>query len=269
MASPVWARRPRLAGTAESAPLKEPPQGAVKRKREMFAVIKTGGKQYKVAKDDLLTIEKLAADADETVQFNDVLMVGGDSLTIGDPMIEDAAVQALVVSQERGEKVINFKKRRRKHSSKRLKGHRQYLTVVKITDILPSGGSASGVKAAIGAGTAGASIVKAGAPAEAASAPTPAAEAKPDPVAEEAIEASRPSNLLEAPQGEADDLTRISGVGPGLNEKLNNNGVFHFWQIAEWGPTEIAFMDDQLSFKGRIERDNWIEQAKGFAAETE
>ncbi|MEL7001014.1 MAG: 50S ribosomal protein L21, partial [Pseudomonadota bacterium] len=75
------------------------------------------------------------------------------------------------------------------------------------------------------------------------------------------------SNLLAEAQGEADDLTKISGVGPGLNEKLNTNGVFHFWQIAEWGPAEIAFMDDQLSFKGRIERDNWIAQAKDFAAD--
>ncbi|MEM1419281.1 MAG: 50S ribosomal protein L21, partial [Pseudomonadota bacterium] len=73
--------------------------------------------------------------------------------------------------------------------------------------------------------------------------------------------------LLDAAQGEADDLTKISGVGPGLSKKLNDNGVFHFWQIAEWGPSEVAFMDDQLSFKGRIDRDNWIEQAKGLAEE--
>ena len=78
-------------------------------------------------------------------------------------------------------------------------------------------------------------------------------------------ETTRPTNLLDAPQGEADDLTQISGVGPKLLEKLNANGVYHFWQIREWGPEEIAFMDDQLSFKGRIERDEWISQAAKLA----
>jgi large subunit ribosomal protein L21 len=73
--------------------------------------------------------------------------------------------------------------------------------------------------------------------------------------------------LLDAPKGEADDLKKISGVGPKLLGVLNENGVYHFWQIAEWGADEIAYMDDKLSFKGRIERDGWIEQAKTFAAE--
>ena len=233
----------------------------------MFAVIKTGGKQYKVASGDVVIVEKLAADAGETVQFNDVLMLGGDAVTVGTPMVAGAAVQAEVLEQGRGEKVINFKKRRRKHSSKRLKGHRQYLTTVKVTDILASGGDATGIKAAIGAGSVAAGAVAAAT--VAAPAPAPAASKDDAPVAEadSNVDASRPANLLDAAQGEADDLTRIKGVGPGLNGKLNENGVFHFWQIAEWGPAEIAFMDDQLSFKGRIDRDNWIEQAKEFAAE--
>ena len=245
----------------------------------MFAVIKTGGKQYKVASGDTLVVEKLAADAGETVQFNDVLMIGGDSLTLGSPMIDGAGVQAEVVEQGRGEKTLNLKRRRRKHSSRRLKGHRQYLTTVKIMDILTTGADGSGVKAALGAGSAIGAIAAA-APAEA-PAPKAAKEAAPKaeaapveapaaeaPAAETlAVEAERPDNLLDAPQGEADDLTRIKGVGPGLNEKLNSNGVYHFWQIAAWGPAEIAFMDDQLSFKGRIERDNWIAQATEFAAE--
>ena len=85
--------------------------------------------------------------------------------------------------------------------------------------------------------------------------------------APEAETGKRPPNLLDGPQGDADDLTKISGVGPGLNEKLNQNGVYHFWQIADWGPDEVAYMDGQLSFKGRIDRDNWIEQAKELAAE--
>ena len=116
----------------------------------MFAVIKTGGKQYKVAQNDVLTVEKLAAEVGETVQFNEILMLGGDQVSVGDPVIGGAAVQAEVLEQKRGPKVLNLKRRRRKHGSRRLKGHRQYLTTVRITDILASGGDATGVKAATG-----------------------------------------------------------------------------------------------------------------------
>lgn len=213
----------------------------------MFAVIKTGGKQYKVAKDDEITIEKLSAEPGEAVRFDEVLMLGkgeGD-VTVGQPLITDAAVQGEVLDQIRGEKVYTFHKRRRKHSSKRLKGHRQSLTVVKITDILASGAAA---------------------PAKKAKKAEPKADDAPA-VADAEIAGVKPANLLDAAQGEADDLSKISGVGPGLSKKLNDNGVFHFWQIAEWGPAEVAFMDDQLSFKGRIERDDWITQAKALAEE--
>ena len=267
----------------------------------MFAVIKTGGKQYKVHKDDVLIVERLAAGAGETVQFNHILMLGGESVTVGDPIVAGAAVQAEVLEQGRGPKTLSFKKRRRKHSSKRLKGHRQYLTTVKVTDILSAGGDATGVQAALGAGEAASSgIAVAGlsqAPASdvtVAEAITPEVEeaAAPPFVADDAaeveasvsedvavseeiaaseaeVEAMRPANLLDAAQGEPDDLKQISGVGPTLEEKLHQNGVYHFWQIAEWGPSEIAFMDDQLSFKGRIDRDDWIGQATKFAAESE
>jgi large subunit ribosomal protein L21 len=217
----------------------------------MFAVIKTGGKQYRVSAGDVLTVERLSAAEGETVQFNDVLMVGGeDGTTVGVPLIDGAGVQAEVLAQARGEKVISFKKRRRKHSSQRKKGHRQHLTKVRVTGILASGAGESGVKAAIGTGTGG---VVASAPAGGAAV-----------LAETGI---RPGNLLDAPEGQADDLTRISGVGPGLNEKLNGLGVFHFRQIAAWGAEEIDWMDDYLSFKGRIVRDDWIGQAKALAAE--
>ncbi|KFI32139.1 50S ribosomal protein L21 [Haematobacter missouriensis] len=119
----------------------------------MFAVLKTGGKQYKVQAGDVLRVEKLAAEAGEKVQFNDILAVGGDSLTLGAPFVAGAAVQAEVIDQIKGDKVIHFVKRRRKHSSQRTRGHRQQLTLVRVTDILASGADASGVKAAIGSGT--------------------------------------------------------------------------------------------------------------------
>lgn len=102
----------------------------------MFAVIKTGGKQYKVAAEDVLTIEKLEGEAGAEIRFDTVLMVGdGDSVTVGAPTVAGAGVRAEVVEQTKGPKVINFKKRRRKHSSQRRKGHRQQLTQVKILEI--------------------------------------------------------------------------------------------------------------------------------------
>src|SRR5690606_36345027 len=109
----------------------------------MFAVLKTGGKQYKVAPNDVLRVEKLAGEAGDTIEFDEILMVGGDELKIGSPRVEGALVRAEVIEQTRGEKVISFKKRRRKHSSQRRRGHRQYLTVVRITDILPGGAKAA------------------------------------------------------------------------------------------------------------------------------
>jgi large subunit ribosomal protein L21 len=102
----------------------------------MFAVLKTGGKQYRVAKNDVLMVEKLAAEAGETVQFEEILLLSGDDVTVGAPFVAGAAVTAEVLEQLRGPKVISFKKRRRKHSSQRRRGHRQYLTRVRITDIL-------------------------------------------------------------------------------------------------------------------------------------
>ncbi|MEM7490917.1 MAG: 50S ribosomal protein L21 [Pseudomonadota bacterium] len=242
----------------------------------MFAVLKTGGKQYRVAAGDVLRVEKLAAEAGEKVQFNDVLMLGGDTVTVGAPTVDGAAVQADVIDQIKGEKLIHFVKRRRKHSSKRTKGHRQQLTLLRVTDILEKGADKSGVKAAVGSGSVSAAAVAAAAPAKKA----PKAAAKRDVVPETASDAEKiadaaatgtaPANLLkEARGGQPDDLKKIKGVGPKLEGTLHEIGVFHFDQIAAWGPEEIAYMDDRLSFKGRIERDNWIEKAKELAAEKE
>ncbi|MEM1373083.1 MAG: 50S ribosomal protein L21 [Pseudomonadota bacterium] len=241
----------------------------------MFAVMKTGGKQYRVEAGDVLRVEKLAADAGETVQFNEILMVGS---TVGTPLVADAGVQAQVIDQIKGPKVINFVRRRRKHSSKRTVGHRQQLTLVRVTEILEKGAGKSGVKAAVGGAGFAAAVAAAAAPKPAKKADKPKA-AKADaapkaPKKEDAAPAAevdgvKPGNLLtEAREGGPDDLKRISGVGPKLEGLLHENGVFHFDQIMEWGPAEIAYMDDQLSFKGRIERDNWIAQATELAAES-
>ena len=207
----------------------------------MFAVLKTGGKQYKVQSGDLLRVEKLAADAGETVQFNEILMLGGDVPVVGSPRVDDAAVQAEVIDQIKGPKTINFVKRRRKHSSQRTKGHRQQLTLLRVTDILSSGADASGIKAAVGAGS-----VASAAPVAAAN---PAAKAK----------AAAPA------VAGADDLKQLSGVGPALEKKLHAAGVTSFAQIAAWTDADVAAMDEKLSLKGRIEREGWIAQAKELA----
>ncbi len=230
----------------------------------MFAVMKTGGKQYKVAEGDVFTVEKLVAEAGETVQFNEVLMLGGDKVTVGAPLVEDAAVQAEVLEQTRSKKTISFVKRRRKHSSQRKRGHRQPLTLVKITGILEKGAGKSGVKAALGT-VSGAAVAAAAAAPKKKAATSKKAAPKAAAKADEGKVGSAPANLLKGAKGEADDLKKISGVGPKLEGVLNEIGVFHFWQIAEWGPAEIEYMDDRLSFKGRIERDDWIKQAKDFA----
>ena len=101
----------------------------------MFAVFKTGGKQYKVKSGDILSVEKLVADLGDKVRFNEVLALGGDKPSIGTPLINGACIEAEILNQTKGKKVIHFVKRRRKHSSQRKKGHRQDLTILKVLDI--------------------------------------------------------------------------------------------------------------------------------------
>ncbi|MBF9047168.1 50S ribosomal protein L21 [Rhodobacterales bacterium LSUCC0031] len=224
----------------------------------MFAVLKTGGKQYKVQAGDTLRVERLAAEAGETVQFNEILMLGGDTPSVGSPMITGAAVQATVIDQIKGEKLIHYVKRRRKHSSQRTKGHRQKLTLIRVTEILASGGDKTGVKAAIGTGSLSASAKAAMTPASnKGAAPKVAA---PKAAAPKAAKAAAPTTAG------ADDLKKLSGVGPALEKKLHEAGVTSFAQIAAWGADDIAAFDEKLNFKGRIEREGWIDQAKALIA---
>ncbi len=228
----------------------------------MFAVMKTGGKQYKVQAGDTLRVEKLAANAGDTVQFNDVLMVGS---TVGTPLVEDAGVQAEVIDQIKGDKVIHFVKRRRKHGSQRTKGHRQQLTLLKVTEILEKGAAKSGVMAAVGAGSVETVAAPAAKPAAKKAAPKKA-EAKAEAPTKEEPKKAAPKKAAAV---DADDLKQLSGVGPALEKKLLEAGVTTFAQIAAWGADDIAEFDEKLSFKGRIEREGWVEQAKALAAEKE
>jgi large subunit ribosomal protein L21 len=104
----------------------------------MFAVFKTGGKQYRVAADDVLNVDKIKGEPGEIVEFGEVLLVGGDNVTLGSPTVAGATVAAEVVEQARGPKIIAFKKRRRKNS-RRKRGHRQEYTRIRITEILTEG----------------------------------------------------------------------------------------------------------------------------------
>ena len=224
----------------------------------MFAVLKTGGKQYKVQSGDMLRVEKLAADAGETIQFNEILMLGGDAPVIGAPFVADAAVQAEVINQVKGDKVINFVKRRRKHSSQRTKGHRQKLTLVRVTEILNSGADKSGVKAALGAGSVSASAI--------AAVVEPASKAKTaKPAAAKATEA-KPAAPKAGKAAAGGDLKKLSGVGPALEKKLIAAGVTSLEQVAAWTEADVSKIDEELSFKGRIEREGWIAQAKELTA---
>ena len=108
----------------------------------MFAVFKTGGKQYRVATEDVLKVDKIKGEPGEIVEFGEVLVVGGDSVSLGAPTVAGATVAAEVLDQGRGAKIIAFKKRRRKNSRRKI-GHRQEFTLLRITEILTDGQKAS------------------------------------------------------------------------------------------------------------------------------
>ena len=138
---PLYSRGP--AGQHGQKGGKSSSDGAARRAERsrsiMYAVVKTGGKQYRVAKDDVIRVERLSGDVGGTIELADVLMIGdGDKTTVGAPMMADAKVVAEVVEQTRDAKALIFKKKRRKHH-RRLRGHRQEITVLRITDILPDG----------------------------------------------------------------------------------------------------------------------------------
>ncbi len=221
----------------------------------MFAVLKTGGKQYRVQSGDVLRVEKLDAQAGDEIQFNEILMVGE---SIGAPLVEGAGVKATVIDQIKGPKTINFVKRRRKHGSQRKKGHRQQLTLVRIGDIMEAGADKSGIRAALsGRGLAFATGAVALAAAGAVAAY--AASAK---KADKPVKADKKAAAPKTAAADADDLKQLSGVGPALEKKLHAEGITSFAQVAAWTDADVEEFGEKLSFKGRIEREGWIEQAK-------
>jgi large subunit ribosomal protein L21 len=215
-----------------------------------FAVIRTGGKQYKVAANDVLKVEKIEAAPGDIVTFDQVLMVGD---TIGTPMVAGALVAAELVETAKEKTVIIFKKRRR-HNSRRRNGHRQLLSTVRITEIL-TGGQKPAARAASATSTA------------AAVSEAPAAEAKPKRATKKTEAAAETPAASEAPAANfKDDVKLIGGVGPALEKKLAEAGVTSLNQIAQWTAEDIAAFDEKLNFKGRIDREDWVGQAKDLIA---
>ena len=227
----------------------------------MFAVIKTGGKQYRVAAGDTITVERLAGEPGEVIAFEQVLMlVDGATTQIGAPSVEGVTVAGELVEQGRGAKVIAFKKRRRKNS-RRKRGHRQDLSVIKITDILTGGAKpALRAKAIVepkGATEPATDHDHAGIAAGAAAA-VAAAKAQ-------GIDTDKFQHLEKA-IGKADDLKLISGVGPTIEKKLNAIGIWHYWQVKALSDEDIATVEHQVGFKGRAHRDDWMGQATDLMA---
>ena len=207
----------------------------------MYAVIKTGGKQYRVSEGDILRVEKLSAETGDVVAFDEVLMIGGegDSL-VGAPAVDGASVTANVLDIRKDKKIKVFKKRRRQNY-RRTKGHRQWIAVISVAEILKPG-SKSKLDAK---------------PAKIAAdeTPAPAKKAAPKAAAKAKTEAAG-----------SDDLTQLTGVGPAFATKLNEAGVTSFAQIAARTEAEIERLDGEISgLKTKAEKGDWVAEAKKLA----
>ncbi len=190
----------------------------------MYAVVRTGGKQYRVAGGDLVRVDKMVAEQGSTVTLSDVLLVGsGADVKSG----AGTTVTAEVVAQFKDDKVVVFKKKRR-HNYRRKNGHRQQLTLLRITAIGDVKTEAAPKKA---------TAVKAEAPAA-------------------------------APAGGLDvnNLSLISGVGPTIEKKLRAAGINTWHDIAAWSEDDMVRWNDELKLGHRPGREQWVEQAKELLA---
>jgi large subunit ribosomal protein L21 len=202
----------------------------------MFAVIKAGGKQYRVAANDQISIVTLHGEAGDQVSFDHVLMLSQDGVTtVGAPTVAGVTVAGEIVEQTRGDKVIAFKKRRRQNS-KRKRGFRSEITIVRITDIL-TGGAKPALKAKV-AGAVAAGVV--------------AAAAK--------------AGKAEAAGPDASNLSLISGIGPMIEKKLRAAGITSWNEIAAWTDADLAKWDEELKLRGRATREEWVIQAQELLA---
>lgn len=239
----------------------------------MYAIVEIAGQQIKVAKDQKVFVHRLPVEEGKTVSFDNVLLIGdGDTITIGAPAIDGALIGAKVVKHLKGDKVIVFKKKRRKGFRKK-NGHRQYLSEIIIESIVASGGKKQKEEAK---------------PAAPKKETKPAAKAEPKkeaPKAKKEVEVSenlvsRAENRAEdanieinidkvlhsigtALKADADDLKLINGIGPVYEEKLNELGIYTFEQISK---LKAADREELSAIEGitrdKIEADEWVKQAK-------
>ncbi len=256
----------------------------------MYAVIKTGGKQYRVAANDQILIEKLDGEAGDQVQFTDVLLVAnGDAIEVGAPLLSGVTVVGEIERQEKSATVYIFKKRRRKHYRRR-NGHRQLLTSVTITDILTGGAkpvakekaakpakASSDEKSSAKGSSAKASSTKTSS-AKTSSAKSSSATSTSDASSSAAKaasgKASDASSLASpgaaagsgAASGKSDDISLIGGIGPKMQKTLADMGITTFAQIASWTDADIEKLEEAIKPKGRIQREEWVEQAKELMA---
>jgi len=206
----------------------------------MFAVIKTGGKQYRVAENDEIIVEKLDGEAGASVTFDEVLVLGTDGgTTVGAPFVSGASVVGEVAEQRKADKVITVKKRQRSTYRRKI-GHRQLQTVVKITSILADGKKAPAKKAA-----------------------APKKEAAPK------TETAEDAKAAPAPKAEGgDDLTVMKGLGKVFAEKLHAEGITTYAQIAAMSADDISALEEKIGAAGKFEKNDWVAQAADLAKDS-
>ena len=210
----------------------------------MYAIVEIAGQQFKVAKDQKVFVHRLSTEEGKKVAFDNVLLIGdGDKVTIGAPAINGAQVGAKVVRHLKGDKVIVFKKKRRKGYRKK-NGHRQSLSEIVIENIVASG-------------------AKKAAPKQETKTAAPKAKAAPAPKKEAAPKAT-PKAAAKAPAkkaaGKKDDLKKIEGIGPKIAQTLTDAGVATFAELAKTKPAKIS--EIIAGVRGNHVPDTWPKQAK-------
>lgn len=205
----------------------------------MFAVVRTGGKQYRVAEGDKIAVEKLAGEAGDTITLGDVLLAG-EGAELADA--SKVTVSAEIIAQAKSEKVFVFKKRRR-HNYRRRAGHRQQMTLLRIVGV-GEGAAKAGKKAA------------------------PVKDTSEEKAAPKATKAAPVKDAAPAAATELDttNLSLISGIGPTIEKKLHAAGIKDWSDIAAWDEATAEKMNEELKLGNRPVKDEWVEQAKELLA---
>jgi len=252
----------------------------------MYAIVEIAGQQFKIEKDQKLFVHRLQEDEGATVSIDRVLLVGdGDNITLGAPAIEGAFAEAKVLGHLKGDKVIVFKKKRRKGYRKK-NGHRQYLSQIQISSISVKGGKKSTSDSASAKAKTEKATDKKATPVKAEEAPKGKVEKKKAP-AKDKKEVEVSDNLVTraehraedkdleinidkvlhsigtATKAEAQDLKLINGIGPAYEKRLNEVGIYTYEQISKLKAAdreELSAIDGIT--RDKIESEEWVKQAK-------